>query len=185
MIKLENVSFSFENKPILHGFNMTAAEKGVTCIVGKSGIGKSTIVDLICSLKKPDSGKVTADGKLSVVFQEDRLLPWLSVLDNINCVSDEETAKLWLSKVGLSDSFELLPDELSGGMKRRAALARALAYSGDALILDEPFNGVDDETKSVLINIIKDQAKTRPVILITHDKDDIGELADKIVSLDD
>lgn len=185
MIKLENVSFSFEDKPILRNFSMQTKENGVTCIVGRSGIGKSTVVDLICALKKPDSGTVTADKKLSVVFQEDRLLPWLSVLDNVKCVSDEETAKLRLSEVGLSDSLELTPDKLSGGMKRRAALARALAYSGDALILDEPFNGVDDETKSVLKSIIKEQAKTKPVILITHDREDIGELADEIVSLND
>ena len=185
MIRINDLTFSFENKPILKNFNMTAEDNSITCIVGKSGIGKSTIVDLICGLKKPESGTVTVEGdKISVVFQEDRLLPWLSVKDNVKCVSDEKTAEYWLSRVGLADSAELTPNELSGGMKRRTALARALAYDGGVLILDEPFHGVDDETKSVLIDVIKQQAKSKTVILITHNKEEIAELSDKIVALD-
>ena len=132
-----------------------------------------------------DKGEIISDAKsYAVVFQEDRLLPWLTVRENVSIVSDDKTADLWLKKVGLSESAELYPSQLSGGMKRRTALARALAYGSDVLILDEAFNGVDEETKSVLMDIIKEQAKEKAVILISHNSDEIQRLADKIYSLD-
>ncbi|MBR2316019.1 MAG: ABC transporter ATP-binding protein [Clostridia bacterium] len=185
MIEIKNLSFSFGDKVIFDNFSLEIPHKSVTAITGKSGCGKSTLINLICGLLKADKGEIISDAKsYAVVFQEDRLLPWLTVRENVSIVSDDKTADLWLKKVGLSESAELYPSQLSGGMKRRTALARALAYGSDVLILDEAFNGVDEETKSVLMDIIKEQAKEKAVILISHNSDEIQRLADKIYSLD-
>lgn len=185
MIEIKNLSFSFENKKIFDDFSMKVEDKSITAVTGKSGIGKSTLINLICGLLKPDSGEIISNSnKYAVVFQDDRLLPWYTVKENVSIVSDSEKAEFWLNKVGLSDSLELYPSQLSGGMKRRTALARALAYGGDTLILDEAFNGVDEETKAILIDIIKEQAKEKAVILISHNSDEIQRLADKVCSLD-
>lgn len=184
MIEIKNLSFSFENKRVFDDFSMTVNDKTITAVTGKSGIGKSTLINLICGLLKPDSGEIISDSNsYAVVFQEDRLLPWYTVKENVSIVSDDERADFWLKKVGLSDSKELYPSQLSGGMKRRTALARALAYGGDTLILDEAFNGVDEETKTILIEIIKEQAKEKSVILISHNSDEIQRLADKVYTM--
>ncbi len=185
MIEIKNLSFSFDSKTVLENFSMTVKDKSVTAVTGKSGSGKSTLINLICGLLKADKGEIISDtDRYAVVFQDDRLLPWYSVKENVSIVSDEISAEYWLKKVGLSDSLNLFPHELSGGMKRRTALARALAYSGDVLILDEAFNGIDEETKGILINIIKEQAKKTAVILISHHRDEIQQLADEIYKID-
>lgn len=185
MIEIKNLSFSYGSKRIFDNFSMAVKPKSVTAVTGKSGCGKSTLINLICGILKADKGEIISDtNRYAVVFQEDRLLPWYTVKENVSIVSDEKTAVHWLEKVGLSDSMQLLPDELSGGMKRRTALARALAYSGDVLILDEAFNGIDEETKGILINIIKEQAEKTSVILISHHRDEIEKLADVIYKID-
>lgn len=185
MVKIRNLNFSFGDKVIFDNFSLEIPHKSVTAITGKSGSGKSTLINLICGLLKADKGEIVSKAeKYAVVFQEDRLLPWLTVRENVSIVSDEEAADFLLKQVGLYESRDLYPAQLSGGMKRRTALARALAYGGDVLILDEAFNGVDEETKSVLMDIIKEQAKEKAVILISHNSDEIQRLADKIYSLD-
>ena len=184
MIEIKNLSFSFGNEVIFQNLNAVVPSVGVTCFIGKSGTGKSTLVDIIIGLKKVQSGEiVNTFKKTAVVFQDDRLLPWCSVYDNVKLVSDSETAEKCLSLVKLSDSLDKYPDELSGGMKRRCALARALAFNSDLLILDEPFNGIDDETKEDIIDIIKDFSKDKAVIFISHNKDEINKLGDRVVEI--
>lgn len=181
MIEIKNLSFSFGDKVIFDDFSLKIPDKSVTAITGKSGCGKTTLINLICGLLKADKGEIVSKAeKYAVVFQEDRLLPWYTVKENISTVSDGETADLWLKKVGLSDSADLYPSQMSGGMKRRTALARALAYGGEVLILDEAFNGVDEETKTILIDIIREQATEKAVILISHNSDEIQRLADRV-----
>ena len=105
--------------------------------------------------------------KPAVVFHEDRLLPWVSALENAALGSDETRAARALTQLGLGENLCQLPRELSGGMKRRVAIARALAYGGDILFLDEPFTGLDDENKRIAASALLD--KKAPILVITHD----------------
>ncbi len=118
-----------------------------------------------------------------MLFQEDRLLPWLSAARNVSAVCPMAEALRQLEAVGLAAAADAMPDELSGGMRRRVALARALAYPARLLILDEPFNGVDAATKQTLYPLIRAQAKSRPVLLITHHADEIAALANRVITL--
>lgn len=185
MISIENLSFAYGEKKIFENFSLNIENRGVTCITGKSGCGKSTLIHLVCGILKPDSGSVKTDGeKIAVVFQENRLLPWYDAKKNVSIVSNDKEADKWLKRVGLENDADKKPNELSGGMKRRLALARALAYSGDVFILDEPFSGVDEKTKGILIDIIREQAQEKAVLLISHIADEIERLGDRIVKLD-
>ena len=184
MTEIKNISFSYGDKVIFNDFSLIIEDQKITCITGKSGAGKSTLINLICGLHKPAKGEIVTDGKgFSVVFQDDRLLPWYTAEKNISIVSDKNSAAKWLKAVGLDGSQELLPSQMSGGMKRRLALARALAFDAGTLILDEPLNGVDSETKSILLDIIKEQSRTKSVILISHNSNEIEKLADNIVTI--
>ena len=159
MIILKNISKSYGGKAVLDNVNIEIPGSGVFGIFGASGQGKTTLIRLLCGLEKPDGGEIIgSDGmNFSVVFQEDRLFPSLTALGNISLVSDETTARRLL-------------DELSGGMSRRVAIARALAYGGDALILDEPFKGLESELKEHIGKLISEYAQTKPVIIVTHDE---------------
>ncbi len=169
MIKLQNVSLRFGEREVFRDFSASIPLSGVTAVSGPSGAGKTTLFRLILGLQKPDFGTVSGlEGKRpAVVFQEDRLLPWTDALGNVSLVSDEKRAAEALAAVGLSGSERLLPDQLSGGMKRRVALARALAYGGDLLLLDEPFTGLDDESKRAAAEAIRRAGL--PALIITHD----------------
>lgn len=171
MIKFNNVSFSYGKNQILKDFTMEINIGDVICLTGESGCGKTTVLRLILKLEKPDKGEILIDKNLkpSVVFQENRLIPFKTVLDNIKIFGAEESVALHhLNALGLSNSALTFPDKLSGGMQRRAAIARALSVDFDFLVLDEPFTGLDGENvKSAAEHIIK-TANGRPIILVTH-----------------
>lgn len=170
MILFKNVTVSFDDNKVLNDFSAELPNKGLVLITGKSGGGKTTLLRLLLGLSKPDSGEVLTDGisRFSAVFQEDRLVPTLTALENVALVSSKEEAEKRLCEVGLSDSAALLPEELSGGMKRRVALARALAFSGDVLILDEAFTGLEETLCKELIEKIFLEYKDRLIIAVTH-----------------
>lgn len=189
MIKLKNVSKSFGEKRVLDSFSYDFPENSVVCISGASGCGKTTLLRIIASLEKADSGEVNVSGTLSFLFQENRLLPWLDTYENIACVlsgsqkeKQSEVLRL-LSLVGLENSIREPIQNLSGGMKRRVAFARAIAASPDILLLDEPFTGLDDETKKKLYECIKEYAQKHLVVLVTHDGADISSLANQVINL--
>lgn len=189
MIKLKNIYKTFGEKRVLEGFSYEFPESGVVCISGASGCGKTTLLRIIASLEKADEGEIEISGKLSFLFQENRLLPWLDTYGNIACVlkgskseKNDEVSKL-LSLVGLEDAENEKIQNLSGGMKRRVAFARAIAMKPDILLLDEPFTGLDDATKQKLYECIKEYACEHLVVLVTHDGADIFALADKIIKL--
>ena len=168
-IRITNVSKHYGAHAVFSRFSAELPLAGVTVLRGASGAGKTTLFRLLLGLEQPDAGEITGmqGKKPAVVFQEDRLLPWATALENVSLVSDAARAEAALSRLGLCDNINQLPSELSGGMRRRVALARALAYGGDLLFLDEPFTGLDEENKCIAARAILDEQV--PVFVITHD----------------
>ncbi len=147
MIRFDDVSFSYPGKPVLSHFSFEIGPHDRICLFGPSGCGKTTIARLLLGLERPALGRITgAEGlRAAVVFQEDRLLPWKSVLENAALATgDLESARNALAQLGLSAEENSYPDALSGGMKRRLAIARAVATPADIMVLDEPFTGLDE-----------------------------------------
>ena len=169
---------------------MVIPNTGVTAVMGKSGVGKTTLIRLLAGLIKPDSGNVESSfERISVKFQEPRLFEWLTVYENVTAASGnkndaDQVANYWLNAVGLQNDMDKFPTELSGGMAQRASLARALAYGGDLLLLDEPFSAVDDSTKDMLLSLITEYAKTHAVLLVTHAREEALALNAAIYQLD-
>ncbi len=169
MIELKNVSVIYPDKTVLRDFSAVFPDKGLFLITGASGSGKTTLVRLILGLISPTKGNVlTKSTKIATVFQEDRLVPTLTALENVKLVSSRQEAIRRLTDVGLGDSLKLFLSELSGGMKRRVAIARALAYGGDILILDEAFTGIDEPTAKDILAKIMAEYKDKLVIAVTH-----------------
>ncbi len=168
-IVIKKLTKSYGGHPVFDGFSAEIPLNGVTVLRGASGAGKTTLFRLLLGLERPDGGEILGmqGKKPAVVFQEDRLLPWATALDNVSLVSNSARAGAALSRLGLSESLLQQPKELSGGMKRRVAIARALAYGGDLLFLDEPFTGLDEENKRIAARALLDEGV--PILVITHD----------------
>ena len=169
-IAMNAVTFGYGATRICDKLNWTLPENGVTCLWGPSGCGKTTLLRLLAGLEKPQKGTVEPNGhRVSMVFQEDRLLPWLTVRENAALACDDERkVDELLAAVSLIELADSTPDAISGGQQRRVALVRALAADSELLLLDEPFTGLDEETKALVIPLIREAAKTRPVVLVTH-----------------
>ena len=183
-ITLQNVSFAYPDKPVLRDFSCELPDAGVTCLTGPSGCGKTTVLRLLVGLEKPASGEImNVPERVSVMFQEDRLLPWATAEENVRLVRDTADAAEWLDAVGLSDVRDALPDALSGGMRRRVALARALAAPSDLLLLDEPFTGLDRALVESLSALIRKIAAKKPVVMVTHNAEEIELLSAATVPL--
>lgn len=173
MIELKNVSFSYGELQILKNFNLTVSGGECVQLFGESGIGKTTVVRLILGLNKAESGNIIVPQKISVVFQDNLLLENLDVQKNIFLPLKKEQyplAEKLLKEFNLYDVRKKRVSALSGGMKRRVALIRAIAFGGDALILDEPFNALDKKNITIAVKRIKSEflEKNKPVLLISH-----------------
>lgn len=184
-IILKSLDKSFGGKRLFHIEELTLPA-GFTCLMGPSGCGKTTLGRIIAGLEKADSGNIEgAEGHPTVLFQESRLLPALSAIDNVKCVcrtnEGKELSQELLLKLGLEESdLAKLPSELSGGMERRVAIARAIIFSiesgGSFVLLDEPFTGLDDETKQKAAELLKEYLKEKTVLTVTHDEDECALL---------
>lgn len=186
MISIENISFSYGEKKVLEGFSLEICKDSRICIFGESGCGKTTLLRLILGLEKPQGGKIEKDGALrpSAVFQENRLLPFKTVLQNITLIgADEKTALYHLKALGLETAADSLPAQLSGGMQRRAAIARALSADYDYLVLDEPFTGLDEDNTLSAARHISQSVSDRALILVTHSKKEAQLLGAKTVDI--
>ena len=189
MIALEDVSFAYGQKPVLQAVSLRFPKSGAVCLFGASGCGKTTLLRLLSGLEKPDKGRLTGlEGKrTAMLFQEDRLLPWLSVLETVAVVLEGPDARAraadWLELVGLADAAHKRPAALSGGMRRRAALARALAVQPDVLLLDEPFSGVDEASWRELAGYIAAGYADRLVVLVTHIRAEAEQLGAAVLEL--
>ena len=182
MIQIEGLSLAYGDKRVLEDFSLSLPDRGVTALSGPSGCGKTTLLRVLAGLQRPDAGCLTGldPARTVLLFQENRLLPWFSALKNVAFVinGDEEKARRALSWLELSDAADKLPDELSGGMQRRVAVARALAYGGDVLLLDEPNAGLDESLAERMMSRILEQWSGRLVMLITHDSSLVEKFAD-------
>ncbi|HHW94377.1 MAG TPA: ATP-binding cassette domain-containing protein [Mogibacterium sp.] len=176
MLEFKNVCKDFEN-PVIENLSFRLAEGERLAVLGESGIGKTTIINLILGITQPDCGEViNTFERISTVFQENRLIEEISALKNLKIVTEKTDPEL---REILRDLKIENPDEivmnLSGGMKRRVAIARALIYDADLYLLDEPIQGLDDETRKTVIKKILETTKEKSLILITHSKDDIRD----------
>jgi sulfonate transport system ATP-binding protein len=198
MLRLDAVDKTYPNGVhALEKFSADINDGEIVAIIGGSGCGKSTLLRAVSGLDPATAGHVTLDGvtitaphaKIGIIFQEPRLLPWLSVADNIGFglgdlpadVRRERIAHA-LAKVGLADKADAWPRELSGGQAQRVAIARALVPQPEVLLLDEPFSALDAFTRRDLQDHLLDLwAETRPtLVLVTHDVDEAVVLADRV-----
>lgn len=171
MIALQNVHFSYDGTAVLQGIDWQLPPSGIVCLRGASGCGKTTLLRLLAGLERPSSGRVVGldDKRVSVCFQEDRLLPWCTALENVTLAcGDAERARELLCQFGLADCLDSRPAQMSGGQQRRVALARALSVDADLLLLDEPFTGMDATTWGLVVPTIEAFAATHTVVLVTH-----------------
>ena len=185
MLELKDVSLSFGALEVLRGASLALGQGERIAITGPSGCGKTSLLHVIAGLLHPDSGLVrNRAARTGCVFQEPRLLPWLSAEENVSIVMPHGTqgqdALMLLKKLGLADSAEKHPCELSGGMQQRAALARALAYAPDLLWLDEPFRALDAASKALAIDAVNERADCA-VILVTHSPEEADALGCRII----
>lgn len=183
---IDDLSISYSGQPVISGFSAQLPGKGFVRIKGPSGCGKTTLLHAIAGLKEYtgtlDTGLEEGE-RLAYVFQDDRLLPWYSAADNVamavNSASGkpdaDESAQKWLSRLGLSDALDKHPSELSGGMRQRVNIARALAYDARILLLDEPYKGLDPELRAKVSAIFEELSKEILIILVTHDEDGLAE----------
>ena len=169
-IRVEGLRKTYNGRPVLTNLSAVFRE-GITCIAAPSGTGKTTLLRLLLGLERPDGGVITgADCRWAAVFQEDRLLEHLSAAGNLRFALGElpgEAGEL-LAQLGLDLSDPKPVQAWSGGMKRRLALARALLAPSDALALDEPFTGLDEENRARCLELIRRAGAAKPVLLATH-----------------
>lgn len=185
MITIKNLSFAYDENTVIRNFSECFKKGERVCIKGESGKGKTTLLRLICGLEKPESGEISVSGldRIGVVFQSDVLLPWKTAFENVKAVTDKVTAEKWLKAFFLGDSMNKYPSELSGGMCRRVALARAVAFEPDILILDEAFKGLDPALKSGIMDLIKEHFSNRLVIFTSHDETEVEKFATRVIEL--
>ncbi len=193
-IRVTGLWKSYGKKTVLQDFSAVFEEGKTTCIMAPSGKGKTTLLRILMGLEKADRGSVEGikGKKKSVVFQEDRLCENLSTGANVRLVVKgktgrsrqfQETMSRGFSRMGLADCISQPARELSGGMRRRAAILRALYADWDILFLDEPFKGLDIETKKKAASFVKEQCRGKTVLCVTHDEKEAQMLEAEILVL--
>ena len=180
-IVIKNLCKAYEGRPVLKDLSATLPAGRVTGLMASSGAGKTTLLRLLMGLEQPDAGTITGlEGlRLSVVFQEDRLCDDLSAVNNIRLVNPARSVQEVthaLDLVGLSGAYWQPARELSGGMRRRVAILRALLAEYDLLLLDEPFKGLDKTTKAVVMADTRQRIRGRTVLFVTHDASELDAL---------
>ena len=187
-ITVVNINKRFGGNQVLKDFSARFAVNKITGIMGPSGCGKTTLLNLLIGLLQPDSGAINGvPTTKSVVFQEDRLCEEFSSISNVRLAChrsiDDELIEAHLKKVGLDGSLKKPVRDLSGGMKRRVAIVRAMLAQSEVLFLDEPFRGLDDENKKIAFHYVMDNRRNRTTIMVTHDAGEVEALGGVILNL--
>ncbi len=183
-IRIEKLCKSYGENRVLSDFSAVFPEGKTSCVMGASGCGKTTLLRILLGLEKPDSGEILGlPDPISAVFQEDRLAEPFSAVANLSLVTGKRISRdilrAHLSALGLSDSLDKPVRELSGGMRRRVAIARAVLYDAPLVLLDEPFKGLDGETKKTVMDYVRESCAGKTVILVTHDEAEAAYLGIK------
>lgn len=186
-IKIQNLCKAYGEKQVLNNFSASFEHGKITCIMGKSGAGKTTLFRILMNLEKQDSGTITGleNKKIKAVFQEDRLCEELDAISNIrlvNAKNDKKTVQTALCKMGITENK--LVSTLSGGMKRRVSILRALMSEFDILFLDEPLKGLDKDTKQLVLHEMKHYFQNKTVIMITHEIEEAEFFGGKIIGVE-
>lgn len=186
-IEMEHIQKSYGKQVVLADFSMEVKDGETVCLMGTSGIGKTTLLRILAGLTKPDGGKILGvqGKKITMVFQEDRLIDWADAIANVELVLGKNARRDFLraelEAVGLHDCEGKPVAQLSGGMKRRVAIVRAVCAGGEILLLDEPFTGLDEQTRKQAADYLKTRTQGRTVIMVTHDVQDAVRLGARVV----
>ena len=190
-LTLHSLRKSYDGHVVIANLSHVFPEGTLTCVTGRSGCGKTTLLRLIAGLETPESGTITGapEGGISMVFQEDRLPPRLSAANCLRCVlkrGPEREARIAgaLSALGLPAEDDQPVCEYSGGMRRRVALARALLFPSPLVLLDEPFKGLDAATRARAVDFALPLLAGRTTLLVTHDPEDISDFGGNVLRLD-
>lgn len=194
MYQIKDINKKFNELKVLENITIDFPKNKTTCILGPSGCGKTTLLNIIAGIIKKDSGEIIGFNKdISFVFQEDRLIEWKNIEENISFVLkgkiDKEQIKATIDKylklVKLEEYKYYYPRELSGGMRQKISILRAFAYPSKLLIMDEPFKSLDINSKQILIDFFKELRiiENRTCIIVTHDIEEALTLGDRIIIL--
>lgn len=180
-MKIQHLCKSFDGKMVLDHVSLTLESGGTACLMAPSGRGKTTLLRCIAGLEAPDSGEISdLPGRIGYVFQEDRLCDGFYAVENVRLVTGkaiiEDEIRRHLEELGLADSLDRPVRELSGGMRRRVAIARAVCFGADLLLLDEPFKGLDDAARQQTADYILRHRGAAAILCVTHDREDAAAL---------
>ena len=177
-MKIENLNVKYDNKAIFSNFHLEIIDGEITCILGNSGVGKTTLVNHIASTAQKENKKV------AIAFQEPRLFDHLTVYENLKLIgySEKEIVRV-LEKIGLDEKLHSYPNHLSGGEKQRVNFARAFLSDCDILLLDEPFFSLDVKLKISLIQLLIEEKAKKTIIFVTHDIEEALMLSNRIILL--
>jgi ABC-type nitrate/sulfonate/bicarbonate transport system ATPase subunit len=193
IVRLEDVSHGYGALEVIRDLNLEVARGEFVAVVGPSGSGKTTLLNLISGYLAPTRGTIARRGRSCMVYQDDGLFPWLTARQNIAlglhaqgaAASRNGRLGAWLERIGLNGFADHYPHQLSGGMRQRVELARALAVEAELLLLDEPFSALDYLTRmqmrGELARLLAESPRT--VLLVTHHLEEAAQLADRIVLL--
>lgn len=197
-IVIENLNKSFDGQAVLTDVGLHFREGGIYALMGKSGTGKTTLLNVLMGLMKADQGQIryllrgaelrTKELKMSCVFQEDRLCESFSAVDNVRMVLDKSVLadiRDALLELLPGDSLDKPVSRLSGGMRRRVAIVRAMLAEADFILMDEPFSGLDEQTREKTIEFILSRRENRTLLVVTHQAGDAKKLGGEVVWLPD
>lgn len=189
-VEIKGLIKNYDSTEVFVGLNLTVKANKVTVIMGASGSGKTTLLNCIAGLT-PYDGEISGVNGASFVFQEDRLVPFMSVYENLDFTLQKSVKKAerkekilsMIKSVGLEDKINSIPDELSGGQKKRVSLARAFLSDSNLILMDEPLNSLDLGLKIKIAQLIETLTEkyNKTVIFVTHDIDEALTIADDIV----
>ena len=189
-ISIHALSKSYNGMPVFQKVDLELEEGGIYCLLAPSGAGKTTLFRILMGLEQADKGEIKGipRGPIAAVFQEDRLCESFSAFTNVKIVSDrlaDQTIIAHLKQVGLGEAVNQKVSTLSGGQKRRVALVRAILAEKDVIFLDEPFKGLDEDTKKIVTDYLLSNTADTTVIMVTHDIDEAESLGAKVLNLKD